>query len=144
MVFDFDNCFSLSKQAEDLSEYKENREMFLNYLLGLIKKGLTIDLILSEEFMRVKKVYPKFFMVWKENIENFVEISENPFEIFVKNVTEIKPLIIEIPPNFNEFNAKYLSKRCDRCGDFCAYCRTVVCLLCGAVLCRDECVNPPR
>mmetsp|Transcript_28657 Transcript_28657/g.25634 ORF Transcript_28657/g.25634 Transcript_28657/m.25634 type:complete len:104 (+) Transcript_28657:145-456(+) len=103
----------------------------------MIKKTITVDLILSEEFLEVSKVYPKFFEVWRENMENFVEISDNPFEIFVKNVTEIRPLIIEIPVNFNDFNAEFLTKRCDKCGDFCSYCRTVVCLLCGTVLCRD-------
>mmetsp|Transcript_20391 Transcript_20391/g.17700 ORF Transcript_20391/g.17700 Transcript_20391/m.17700 type:complete len:188 (-) Transcript_20391:958-1521(-) len=123
---------------------KGNREEFLNFMFGLLKKNLTVDTFLSADLMKLSKTYPNFYTTWKSNMERFVEISKAPFEIFAKNVTELKPLIIPIPVNFNEFNAEFLPKKCDKCGEFCQYCQTVVCLLCGVILCRDKCVHPPK
>jgi len=141
IIFDFDKCLEILGSLNYLESLRGEKEQLLNKLLGYLRPDLTVDIILSPEIMNLGRPYKNFFYVWRENMVDFLQKTRNPFELFVKNVTEIKPLVVNLPSNFNEFNSEYLPKRCDICKEFCEYCKTVVCLLCGKVMCRDKCLK---
>jgi len=139
LVFDFDKCQEITNALEFLAELKTNRENCLNHMLGYLKTGLTVDFILSPKMWELSSVYRNFFYAWRENLSEFLKKTRNPFELMHKNIVEIKPLVVALPSNFNEFNSEYLPRKCDLCGDFCNYCQTVLCLLCGKVFCKEKC-----
>jgi len=139
LVFDFDKCLEITSTLELFAELKTNKENLLNHMLGFLQKGLTVDVILSPKMWELSSVYKNFFYAWRDNLTEFLKKTRNPFELMHKNIVEIKPLVVQLPSNFNEFNSEYLPRKCDLCGEFCTYCQTVLCLLCGKVFCKEKC-----
>jgi len=129
-------AFDLSFKSSELFKLllnppQSNEEEYLTNLLNIIGISLSFDQFIQEivlsELPKRSENQLQFFNTFSK---------KNNYQVAV---IKKSPRTIKLPETYAEFNSKYFPKKCGLCDQYSQHLCTVVCLICGDVMCTAYC-----
>jgi len=109
-----------------------------SYLDSLVK-----DVGLGESFEKIIEESLEELLNKPADIVSFIseilEYDTSTLTIPEPKTVKMRPKMIELPKNYLDFTSVYLKKKCSNCNEYSKHMFTVICLICGDVMCLAYC-----